>query len=202
MTREEIIEAFSLADINPANAVFDPQKLLWLNGEYIRQMSDQELAELAAPLLVAKGLTTMSHLKTRWQWFLQVIGLLKERCKVLTEFADIGYYFFVGDFSFAERGVKKHFRPESTAAKLMMLAERFEQLDSFNEETSENALYLLAKELAVKPAALIHPTRLAVSGLTGGPSLFQLLAAVGKEQVISRMKKAVGFIEQMGGNDA
>jgi glutamyl-tRNA synthetase len=201
MTRQEIIDAFSLDGINPSNAVFDPQKLLWFNGEYIREMTNHQIAELVAPQLVEKGLTTKYHLETRWQWLMTVVGLLKERCKLLTDFADIGFYFFVDEFTYDERGVSKHFLKENTAQQLTALAERFEGLDNFDAASSEAALYKLAEELEVKPAKLIHPTRLAVSGLTGGPSLFHMLEAIGKERVLKRMKRAIRYIKEMGEED-
>jgi glutamyl-tRNA synthetase len=198
MSRGEIIDAFSLEAVNAANAVFDSQKLLWLNGEYIRDLSSHQIGEIIAPLLVDRGLTTESYLQSHWQWLLQVVDLLKERCKLLTDFADIGFYFFVDEFSYDEKGVKKHFRKTDAAEHLKTLVERYEVLSDFTDQTAEETLYSLAEELGVKPALLIHPTRLAVSGLTGGPSLFEMLAAIGKERVVERMKRAIDYIENLG----
>lgn len=202
MKREEILDSFSIEGINPANSVFDPQKLLWLNGEYVRDMTDHRIAEMVAPLLVEKGLTTKYYLETRWQWLMQVIGLLKERCKLLTDFADIGYYFFVDEFSYDDKGVRKQFRKDGVADLLSSLLARYEALDDFSAQKANDTLYALAEEKGMKPAELIHPTRLAVSGLTGGPSLFEMLEAIGKERVIKRMKKAIEYIETLGGSDA
>jgi glutamyl-tRNA synthetase len=128
--------------------------------------------------------------------------LLKERCKLLTDFADIGFYFFVNEFPYEGKGVKKHFRKPGAAAHLRALTERYQALTDFSAQTAEDTLYALAEELEAKPAELIHPTRLAVSGLTGGPSLFEMLAAIGREHVITRMKKAVAYIENLGDEDA
>jgi glutamyl-tRNA synthetase len=154
-----------------------------------------------APILVAKGLTTKYYLETRWQWLMEVVGLLKERCKLLPEFAEIGYYFFVDEFDYDPKGVKKQFRTEAVADYLDKLAERFEQIDDFTRESTEAALYSLAEELDLKPAKLIHPTRLATSGLTGGPPLFDMLAAIGKERVVKRLRRAIDYINSLGGGE-
>ncbi len=202
ISREELIKIFSLDGIGVANAVFDPQKLTWMNGEYIRAKSEHELAELVAPLLVEKGLTTKYYLETRWQWFMQVVGMLRERCKLLPEFAEIGYYFFVDEFEYAAKGVKKQFRKEGVTDLLAKLAERFEQVADFTNESCEQALQTLAEELDIKVAMLIHPTRLAVSGLTGGPPLYDMLVAIGQERVVTRMRKAIEFINNLGGDES
>ncbi|MCK4857021.1 MAG: glutamate--tRNA ligase [candidate division Zixibacteria bacterium] len=198
MSRAELIEAFSLEAINAANAIFDPEKLTWLNGEYIRDKSNHELAKLVAPILIERQFSTKYALETRWQWFMQVIGALKERCKLVSEFADKGAYFFIDEFDYDVKGVKKRFGKPGVRENLTLLYERFDNITDFTEATTEEALRELVDELDCKPAELIHPTRLAVSGLTGGPSLFLLLELVGQQQVIARMKRAVAYIEKMG----
>lgn len=198
MTRQELIDAFSLENVNAANVIFNPEKLTWLNGEYIREKTDHELAVLVAPMLVERGLTTKYYLETRWQWLMKVMGLLKERCKLLTDFADLGVYFFTDDFSYDDKGARKHFATPTAADQLAALADKYDAVNELTEANSEQALRGLAENLNVKPVDLIHPTRLAVSGLTGGPSLYALLEAVGKERVIKRLRRAVEYIRQGG----
>jgi len=195
MSRQELIETFSLEAINPSNAVFNPEKLLWLNGEYIRDKTNHELAALVAPLLVENGLTTKYYLETRWQWWMKVVGLLKERCKLLTDFVEMSRYFFTDSFEYDVKGVAKHFTPES-AGLLKVLAERFAALGELTEIKAEETVRGYAEELQVKPAVLIHPTRLAVTGLTAGPSLFGLLEAIGREKVCARIKRAIDYVEE------
>lgn len=197
MTREEIIEAFTLEGINKHNAIFDPEKLTWLNSQYLMEMSNHELADKVAPLLVGAGLTTRYYLETRWQWLMNVIGMLKERCKLLTDFVEMSRYFFEDPESYDEKGVKKSFNVD-TANYLTQLADRYEKLEDFREANIESELRALAEELDVGAGKVIHPTRLAVSGLTGGPSLFTMLEAIGKERVVERLRAAVKYIEGMG----
>ncbi len=193
MTRQELIDAFSLEAINAANAVFNPEKLTWMNHQYIMEKSDHQLAELVAPLLVESGLTTKYYLETRWQWLMKLMGLLKERCRLLTDFVAASGYFFTDNFTYDEKGAAKSFTPEA-AGYLDQLAQSFDSLPEFSEAQTDQALRALAEKLGVKPAALIHPTRLAVSGLTGGPSLFAMLECIGREQVVARLRRAAEFI--------
>lgn len=194
MLRQELIDVFTLEGINPSNAVFNPEKLLWLNGEYIREKTDHEIAVLVAPLLVEKGLTTKYYLETRWQWLMKVVGLLKERCKLLTDFVAMSGYFFTDNFEYDVKGVAKYFNAE--AVKLLTaLAEKFAAVSELTEIRAEEIVRTYAEELQVKPAVLIHPTRLAVTGMTAGPSLFGLLEAVGRDKVCSRIARAIVYIE-------
>lgn len=193
MSRQELIDAFTLEGINASNAVFNPEKLTWLNHQYVMEKSNHELAEMVAPLLVESGLTTKYYLETRWQWLMKIMGLLKERCRLITEFAPAASYFFTENFTYDAKGALKAFTSEG-AGFLKKLAERYTALPELSESAADQTLRSLAEELGVKPAAIIHPTRLAVSGLTGGPSLFAMLELIGKERVIARLQRAVEFI--------
>lgn len=194
MLRQELIDVFTLEGINPANAVFNPEKLLWLNGEYIREKTDHEIAVMVAPLLVEKGLTTKYYLETRWQWLMKIVGLLKERCKLVTDFVEMSRYFFTDNFEYDVKGIAKHFTPEA-AKHLKTLAEKFAAVTELTETKAEEIVRAYAGELQAKPAVLIHPTRLAVTGLTAGPSLFGLLEAVGRDKVCARIARAIVYIE-------
>ncbi len=194
MSRQELIDAFALEGINASNAIFNPEKLTWLNGQYIMEKTDHQLAEMVAPLLVEAGLTTKYYLETRWQWLMKIMGMLKERCKLVTEFVPASSYFFVDNFHYDEKGIQKAFTREA-AVHMARLADKFAGISDFTHDSAEAALRGLAEELGVKPAVLIHPTRLAASGVTGGPSLFGMLEAIGKERVVARLRRAVEYIE-------
>ncbi len=194
MSRQELIDAFALEGINASNAIFNPEKLTWLNGQYIMEKTDHQLAEMVAPLLVEAGLTTKYYLETRWQWLMKIMGMLKERCKLVTDFVPASTYFFLDNLHYDEKGAQKAFTKEA-AVHLTKLADRFAAISDFTHDSAEAALRGLAEELGVKPAVLIHPTRLAASGLTGGPSLFGMLEAIGKDRVVTRLRRAVEYIE-------
>jgi glutamyl-tRNA synthetase len=196
MTLPEMIEAFSLERINPTNAIFDLEKLNWMNGEYIRHTPDHVLVDLLRPFFVESGLATQLFITSRWDYMTAFVRLMKERCHLLTDFTRLGYYFFIDDFTYDEKGVAKHFSKPQAAEKLRRLHDAFAALPQFDVPNMESALRRLAETMGVPAAELIHPTRLALSGLTGGPSLFEMMELIGKERCLARISKAIAFIEK------
>lgn len=196
MTVAEMIESFSLERINPANAVFDIDKLTWMNGEYIRKTENYRLVDLLRPFLVEAGLVTQLFINTRWDYMMKFVGMMKERCKVLTDFADQGSYFFRDDFPYDEKGVKKHFSSPDILANLERWYAILKELEPFNIENLESALRELADVLGVNAATLIHPTRLALSGVTKGPSLFEMMELLGKDTSLKRLRRAIDFLSR------
>lgn len=198
MTVDEMIELFSIEKINPTNAIFDLTKLRWMNGEYIRRYDDNKLIDLIRPFLIEKGLTTNLWINTRWTWMLQFVKLMKERCHLLTDFGDLGNYFFTGEFGYDPKGVDKYFNDDKIAESMKRWVEILTEFgdNEFRASTLEAGLRGLSEELQIKPVVLIHPTRLALSGVTGGPSLFEMMELLGKEECLGRLKRAIEFLEK------
>ncbi len=192
-TRKELIEIFDTRFLNPSNAVFDEEKLIAFNKAHIAMMSDHDLATLVAPLLVESGASTKYWLETRWEYLRLVVHLLQERVRRISDFVSLGSYFFSFDYKYDPEAEAQQFKAE-TADLLEELAGRFAGLDEFSHDKLEAALSGLASEKGIKKGQLIHPTRLAVSGMSHGPGLYDLLAALGKTIVLERMKKAVDYI--------
>ena len=194
MTVEEMIEAFSLDRINPTNAIFDIGKLKWMNGEYIRKTDDNKLVDLIRPFLVEKGLTTNLWINSRWQWMLKFVGLMRERCVLLSDFAVSGAYFFTDEFAYDSKGVEKYFSEETVANYLGKWVNSLREIQDFSALKLEQVLRDLSEELGIKPVVLIHPTRLALSGVTGGPPLFEMMELLGGDECVKRLGKAISFI--------
>lgn len=193
-TPKELVEIFTPENFNTSNAIFDEEKLEAINREHIMARTDHELAELVAPLLVEAGLTTKYWLETRWEYLRSVIQLLKERVRRIPDFVKLGSYFFAFEYQYDPAAEKKTFTAE-TAEILAEMARRFAELPDFTQEAAESALDGLAEEKGLKRARLIHPVRLAVSGVPGGPGLFEMLAVLTKPVVVERLKKAVEYIK-------
>jgi glutamyl-tRNA synthetase len=187
---EELIDLFTSDNFNQSNAIFDVDKLVAFNQEYIAKKSDHELAAMVAPLLVEADLTTKYWLETRWEYLRQVVGALKLRARRIVDFVELSAYFFTFDYKYESDAAAKHFTSES-AELLNELADRFEQLEDFTHEALEQTLSALADEKGIKRARLIHPTRLAVSGRSKGPSLFEMLVILSQPVVVERMRRAV-----------
>ncbi len=191
----ELIAIFDIKGINKANAIFDYVKLRHFNAEHIRRKSSHELAQMVAPLLAQAGVYSKYGLETRWQYLIQVIELLRERATTLDDFVERGAYFFQAPTSYDSKGQDKHFSLEN-ADRLEALADAFAELEPFDRASAETALKSLAEKLDIKTGQLIHPTRLAVTGMTAGPGLYELLEVLGRDEVVKRMRAACLFIKR------
>lgn len=185
MTREEMIEAFSLERCKSSPSRFDMKKLRWMNGEYIaKQPKEQFKAELVARLKAA-GLPEQplnGDLDA-------VITPVQPRTKVYTEIPANCIYFFTEEYPFDEAAVAKRLKQAGVRELLEEMATRFEALEDFSEESTEAIVRQKSEELGGM-GPVVHPIRVAVSGITEGPGLFELLVLVGKERVVARLRKA------------
>ena len=189
MTREQIVEKFSLAACDKSPSIFDVQKAEWMNGEYMKQMDAEPLAERLLPLLVEAGLMEPQPSAQRWQWLVQVVDLMKERTPLLTTFVTWGRYFFTDDYEYEDRARQKWLNREDTPEKLETLAARLQLLQAWDHQSIEGTVRGLAEELGLSAAKVIHPCRAAVTGTTIGPSLFHLLELLDQDDVIRRLQR-------------
>ncbi len=184
-TLEELIAEFSLARVGKAGAVFNIEKLNWMNQQHIKRKSDAELLPLVQPLFRARGWENFSDDYCR-----QVIGLLKERVVVLNDFPTAAVYFFEEPAEYDDASRAKNWKPE-TGGHLQLLNEKLGALPVFDAASIESALRSAAEQLQVGAGKLIHPMRLALSGVSNGPSLFHLAEVLGKERVTVRIAAAI-----------
>ena len=185
-SREEMIDAFSLDRVGASGVQFDLDKLRWVNEHYVRDLSTDALADRARPVAEAEGYDVSDErLRT-------ICSLVQERVQVAREVVTENRYFFEDPEEYEEAGVEKRWK-EASADLLLKYADRLEALDDdeFDTDTVETELRDLADEEDVGAGAVIHPARLAVSGRSYGPGVFGLLAAVGKDACIRRMRAAV-----------
>lgn len=199
----ELIELFGIDGINPSGAVFDEQKLRWLNGQYLsgRSFGEVEAAvmELAAAAVADGRLEAIPH----EEYLARVWELLKSRIYLLNDLFTTTLYMFRDPTSYDEKGVKKHFGGEHIAGRLRVLAGDFGSVETFDATRIEEVVRKRAEEWGVSAGALIHPLRLAVSGTTVGPGLFEMLELLGKEVVVRRIETAAGrmdFVLETWGN--
>lgn len=189
-TLEDLIRDFSLERVGKSGAVFNVEKLNWLNQQHLRLKPDEELARLARPVLEQAGLTGIDQ-----GYLISVVKLMKERITLLPDFADFAGYFFRDPVAFDEKGVKKYWNDESAQA-MSTLADRLETVPSFTHQAIEEVLRALAEERNVSAGKLIHPARLALSGKVVGPGLFEMMELLGKETVVRRLRNSK---ESVGG---
>ncbi len=190
MSADELIERFDLGRVGKAGGIFDVEKLKWMNGQYIRQMPPADLVEQLMPTLQAEGVLPETLTDEQRDYAERVAELMAERLRTLNDIAELGAYFFSDEITYDDKAKSKWLRKEATPDTLERLADALEAMDEFSVEAIEQAARGLAEEMGVSAAKVIHPARAAVSGMTFGPSLFHLLELVGKDRVLSRLRKA------------
>jgi glutamyl-tRNA synthetase len=197
LSMESLIRDFSFERVIKRGAVFDRAKLEWMNGQYINNMTAEELLRVVLPFLRRDGIDVESLVREREDWLKDVLILLRERARTLKDFASLGTYFFRDAFDYDERAVKKHFSGGEVAQRLRLLRDRFSGLHTFSGEETERALRELAAEQGLKAAALIHPARVALTGMQVGPGLFDIVELLGRERVLARLDRAASFVDNM-----
>ncbi|MFP4459232.1 MAG: glutamate--tRNA ligase [Candidatus Zixiibacteriota bacterium] len=192
ITPDEMVELFDIKNIHKSAAVFDPEKLLWMNGEYIRAMSPEELDKKLRPYYEGKGW------KADDDFFLKIAGSMQERLKKLTDMVDNGWFWFEDPTEYQEKGIKKHFKPEAVQ-RLQDIYDSLESIENWEEKEIEDAIRSCAKKREEGAGKLIHPMRLSTSGLTYGPSAFDIILFLPKETILRRIKNAQEFVKKLHG---
>lgn len=183
----ELIDSFSLERVNKAGAVFDLQKLNWLNAEHLRKKSNKDL------LVMLKDELHKSRYKEKSfsdDYLTLIIEAMKERVSFVKEFIDNCTYFFEAPTEYEQKSIDKNWKSD-TPEHLKKLVAEFSRLSNPTKEDFEHALTKVSEELNVGKGKLIHPLRLAVSGQSTGPGMFDLLFILGKDEVINRIDKAI-----------
>lgn len=188
LSADEIIKEFSLERVGKTGAAFDIDKLTWMNGEYIRMKSLKEVAQLLPPYLKEKGYTKDTSDEGQ---LIEVLKLLAPRAKTLEELAESAKIFFQDKVEYNEEAVKSVLVKEGVKMRLSALIEKFSALSNFDLQNIESCVRNLAEELGIKAADLIHPIRVAITGTKIGPSLFETVALLGKDKVITRLKETL-----------
>jgi len=187
----EVVERFDLQQILRHNARFDFEKLVWLQGEYCRELAPDRFYELAVRALAKAGLDTnalpVAYVKA-------ALDTCRGKIKTFSELPAYAGFYFTEEVKFTPESAAKDFKPEYRD-RLKKLRDAFAGLASFDFVTLESTLKKVAAELGVKAGALVHPTRMACTGSAAGPSLYHLLEVLGKERVLRRLDQA---LERMG----
>jgi glutamyl-tRNA synthetase len=190
-TRDQLAAAFTLDGISGGNAVFNPDKLDWFNQQYIARLAPDDLATRVTPSLDAAGLWNDAYLADRRAWFVAVLELLRPRAKRLDDFASQGRLFFSDQIEYDAAAVEAHLRADGMAAHLAALDAAFAALPAFDAASTDAALRSLADARGVKAGTLIHAVRVAVTGKTVSPGLFEVLVLLGRERVHARLTGGV-----------
>lgn len=188
-TRQELIEKFSWKHVQTSAAVFNADKLLWINAEYIKTSPSMAVAQALVPLLEAAGLQEQVGIVSS-DWLAQLVVLVKERAKTLVEMVEWVRPYFGQTVAFDEEAAKKALTP-AMAPILTKLLVRFEALPAFSKPVWEEAFKKLVEEEGIKMGQLAQPVRVALTGRTASPGLFEVMEILGRDRTLLRLRNGI-----------
>lgn len=181
---QDMEQVFALERVHASPAVFDVDKMRHINQQHLFLMSDEAIAEVLPEWFAEASIATPEK-----AYLVRVVGLMKQRCTLLPDFVGGARYFYEDPETFDEAVVKKRWKPES-AELVREFAAQLEGLPDWTAAELEVALRQLCESKGQGAAALIHPVRLGVSGVGGGPGLFEMLEVLGRQVCVRRLRKA------------
>ncbi len=196
MDQEEMVRRFSLDRINKKSAVFDVEKLLWMNGRYLAVASAESLLPLVTPLLVADGLLRQEEAEGRRGWLLELMELLKGRARSTLEIAKQARPFLAPELEYDADAVAKHWKDApATAARLRATGEALAAVEPWEPAAVETALREVSEREGMAFGKVVHPLRLALTGGTASPGIDHVVTLMGRDLVASRLAAACARLE-------
>lgn len=191
MSREELISAFTLERINSSGVAFDEKKLLWMNGQHMQHVPAGELLEPLKSQLQGLGVELSAFDD---EYFLRCLQMMQSRVKLVSDLGESCVYFFQEPKEYDEKARRKQWK-EDTPVLISDLINSLDNLENWNQAELEKVYQSLCEQKEMGLGKLIHPSRLAVSGVSAGPGLYELLEILGKEKVIQRLHKAIEILK-------
>jgi len=196
MRTAELIERFSLAGVSRTNAIFDRPKLEWFNTQYLQKPPVEELLPHVEAELKRAGIWQEAWGSGERAWFAHAVDLIRPRTRLLTDFTGWARAFFADDFEYEPEACAKFWKDERLPGMLGKLADAIEALPDWNHDACDAALRQLAAAEGVKAGLLINATRVCIVGRAVAPPLFESMVVLGKERVISRIRRALPAVEK------
>jgi len=187
-SREELIEKFSIEAVGKSAGVFNPDKLLWLNHHYIKESPPERLAQLLVPFMAERGIDPAAGPSLPL-----VVKTLQERSRTLVEMADGAMFYYRGDVAYDEQAAARHLVPDA-APLLGALADRLEVLADFSQGGIETLFREFIAEKGIKLGQVGPAVRVALCGGTASPGIYEVIEALGREETLRRLRRAVAFI--------
>ncbi len=193
-SRDELIKQFSLDKISKTAAIFNQEKLSWMNGVYIRQLNPADLAERAM-LVLEKELPPSVKRPLDKKYLLKLIPLVQERARTLKEVPELAEFFYIDNLVYDPKSLLgKHLTAEQARSYLDISVKKLTALPDFEPATLENLLRPLSEELGVKTGDFFGLLRTATTGRTAAPPLFQTMSVLGKERCLKRINDAIKIL--------
>jgi glutamyl-tRNA synthetase len=187
-SRDELVAFFTLENVGKSPGVFNPDKLLWLNAHYLKEKAPDDLVPLVAPLLADHG-----HAPRPGDYLARAIATLQSRCQTLVELAHAMDIYLVDEVQFDAESARK-FLTREVVEPFRQLAATLEAMNPFDQAGIEEAFRRLAAQMGWKLGRVAQPVRVALTGKTVSPGLFEVIEVLGRETVLKRLRRALGRI--------
>jgi glutamyl-tRNA synthetase len=197
MTVDQMIELFDTNGLQKKAAIFDPKKLEWMNGQHLNLLSDDELMSYVTPALVAAGLATEAELASRRDWYLELLRLLKVRARTVDDIVHQAVPYLREDLEYDGDAMAKQWKDRAgTTAILRGVRDSLTALPEWTPAAMEDALRTLAERLgfAEKAGRIFQPLRVALTGQSASPGIFEVLVVLGRDRSLARIDAALALV--------
>jgi glutamyl-tRNA synthetase len=195
MTLNEMIELFSVDGLQKKAAIFDPKKLEWMNGQHLSMIPLEELEPRVTPSIVAARLATEEELVARRDWYLRLLDLLRVRSRTIDDIIRQAKPYFLEEIEYDPTAVAKNWKDPAEAADLLRSTrDALASVPEWNNESLETALRSLAESRGISAGKVFQPLRVALTGLTVSPGIFEMLLQMGRELSLKRIDKALSAL--------
>jgi glutamyl-tRNA synthetase len=189
---EELVEKFSLEKVSSNPSVFDHEKLLWLNGQYMKRLSVSDRTDLVVRYL--REVERMGGVDEKRDWIASITQVLGERLRVASQITEYAGFFFVEKVQYDQKARELLLSGKRTRETLLATADTLEGLREYNAGPIEQAIRSLAEKMSLEAGELIHPARAALTGKTTSPGVFEVMELLGKKRSVARLREAADFV--------
>ena len=195
MTVDEMIRLFSIDGLSKHAAVFDMQKLEWMNGQHLSLISSNELLPIVAKALEEAGLATQRDVEKRRDWYVRLIDLLKIRARTVDDIVRQATPFLIEEIDYDPDAVAKLWKDRDAAVDVLSaVRDRLASISEWSMQPMEESLRQLAESLGMSPGKVFQPLRVALVGLTASPGIFDVLEVLGRERSLARIDAAIHYM--------
>jgi glutamyl-tRNA synthetase len=195
MTLPEMIELFSVDGLQKKAAIFDPVKLDWMNGQHLSMIPIEDLEPRVTPEIISAGLATAGELATRRDWYLRLLDLLRVRSRTIDDIIRQARPYFLEDIEYDPAAVAKNWKDPAEASDLLQSTrDVLAGVKDWKTEPLESALRGLAESRGISAGKVFQPLRVALTGLTVSPGIFEMLIQMGRELSLKRIDKALAIL--------
>src|SRR5919108_1893530 len=203
MTLDEMVQFFSTDGLQKKAAIFDPKKLEWMNGQHLSLTPAVQLEPVVTPKMIDAGVATSDDLARRRDWYLALVDLLKVRARTVDDIVRQAAPYFANDITYEEQAVRQHWKDASAAADTLRATRaRLASVQPWSAEAMERALRELAEQRGVAAGKIFQPLRVALTGMSVSPGIFEVLMAMGRDLALRRLDNALRWLDGEAHNSA